>query len=63
MLAFKYRTVNLVLKSEFFTAMKHEDSSPELLGCNVTKRYVRIPTFRRAKQPANSGWCWRKQIS
>jgi len=37
--------------------------SPELLGYDVMKRCVRIPTFLRAMQPATSGWRLRKQVS
>jgi len=52
-----------MLRSEVSTDKKLEYSSPELLGYDVMKRCVRIPTFRRAMQPATSGWSWRKQIS
>jgi len=44
-------------------AKKLEDSSPELLGYDVMKSCVRIPTFRTGMPPATSGWRWRKQIS
>jgi hypothetical protein len=44
-----------VSRSEIFMAKKLEDSSPELLGYDVMKSCVRIPTFRTGMPPATSG--------